>query len=60
MFIHFQLYLSAIDKREKSWGPVVFHQFDAKHGYGHAPIRKSAELPDILGKFFELYENENF
>ncbi|XP_055317006.1 lysophosphatidylserine lipase ABHD12 isoform X2 [Sitodiplosis mosellana] len=53
-----KLYLWALDKRHKSWGPVEFHRFDADSGYGHKFICRAPELPDIFNKFFETYGNE--
>lgn len=55
-----QLYLSALDKRQKSWGPVEFHRFDAGSGYGHKFICRAPELPDIVNTFIETYGNERY
>ncbi|XP_031621471.1 lysophosphatidylserine lipase ABHD12 isoform X2 [Contarinia nasturtii] len=55
-----KLYQSALEKRQKSWGPVEFHRFDAESGYGHKFICRAPELPDIFNKFFETYGNEAY
>lgn len=52
--------MSALETRQKSWGPVEFHRFDADSSYGHKFICRAPELPDILNKFFESYGNEHY
>lgn len=52
--------MSALEKRQKAWGPVEFHRFGADSGYGHKFICRAPELPDIFNKFFETYGNEAY
>lgn len=59
-FFFFQLYLTALDKRQKSWGSVEFHRFGAEGGYGHAFICRAPELPGIINTFFETFGNKRY
>ncbi|XP_017837586.1 lysophosphatidylserine lipase ABHD12 isoform X2 [Drosophila busckii] len=53
----YRLYRIALDKRSRSWGPVEFHRFDAKYGYGHKHLCRAPELPGLIKNFVESYRN---
>lgn len=54
----YQLYRSAIDTREKSWGPTEFHRFEGK--FGHKFIVKAKNFPETIDQFIKKYRNETY
>lgn len=56
----YQLYRASLNVREKSWGPVEFHRFEASSRYGHKFLCRAPELPQLTQTFFRVYEKEKF
>lgn len=56
----YQLYRASLEVREKSWGPVEFHRFEASSHYGHKFLCRAPELPQLAQTFFSVYEKEKF
>lgn len=55
-----QLFRQALDTRNKTWGPVEFHRFEASSQYGHKYIFRAPELPTLVNEFVKSYQNETF
>ncbi|KAG5682183.1 hypothetical protein PVAND_011551 [Polypedilum vanderplanki] len=51
-----ELYLKAIETRNKSWGPVEFHRFEGN--YGHKYIVRALNFSTIIGNFVNSYKNK--
>lgn len=53
----YQLYRIALEKRNRSWGPVEFHRFERSHGYGHKYLCRAPEIPKLVKSFVDNYHN---
>ncbi|CAO1414936.1 unnamed protein product [Diamesa tonsa] len=56
----YALYRSALETRQKSWGPVQFHRFDGNGKYGHKFIVHAKNFSTIIQLFFDTYQNETY
>lgn len=56
----YKLYRTALDTRNKTWGPVEFKRFDESFHYGHKYICRAPELPALIAKFVKTYNEEDF
>lgn len=53
----YQLYRIALEKRNRSWGPVEFHRFERSHGYGHKYLCRAPEIPKLVKGFVDNYHD---
>lgn len=53
----YKLYRKALDFRGRGWGPVQFHRFSSSKNYGHNYINRAPELPNIIKKFIDDFQN---
>lgn len=54
----YKLYRIALEKRDRSWGPVEFHRFEHSHRYGHKYLCRAPEMPKLVKNFVDNYHNE--
>ncbi|XP_032596742.1 lysophosphatidylserine lipase ABHD12 isoform X2 [Drosophila grimshawi] len=53
----YRLYRIALNKRSHAWGPVEFHRFERRHGYGHKYLCRAPEMPGLVQHFVESYRD---